>query len=139
MREEVTLTRNRRLSAFSAAFVALALVAASCGGDDSDSDETTAETTGGSRPTPPLASTDTNRWFGHDRGGTDTTAAGGDEEVPAGGTLVIGMEQEGDCMDWISSCGGTSWTYWAVGSQTMPRAFDTVKDGDDWVPVPAAC
>lgn len=67
---------------------------------------------------------------GDDKGSSDDTTAGG-------GTLVIGMEQEGDCMDWMGSCGGTSWTYWAVAVQTMPRAFDTVKQGDDWVPVPS--
>lgn len=119
------MTRHRRLSALSAVFVSLALVAAACGGDDSDSDNTTATTQGG--------------------GGSDSTApdgtespdtTGGDEgegDVPTGGTLTIGMEQEGECMDWISSCAGTSWTYWAVGSQTMPRAFNAVKDGEDWV------
>jgi peptide/nickel transport system substrate-binding protein len=129
------LTRHRRLSAFSAAFVSLALVAAACGGDDSDSDDTTAETTAETTAAPggdTTAPTD-----------TETTAPDAettvpmDDEVPEGGTLIIGMEQEGDCMAWISSCGGTSWTYWAVGSQTMPRAFDTVKEGDDWVPVPS--
>jgi peptide/nickel transport system substrate-binding protein len=113
----------------------LALVAASCGGDDSNSDETTAATTGAPSDTTAASTETTTGGSATTAGGTDTTAAGGDEEVPAGGTVVIGMEQEGDCMDWISSCGGTSWTYWAVGSQTMPRAFDTVKEGDDWVPV----
>ena len=129
MREEVTLTRNRRLSAFSAGFAALALIVAACGGDDSgSSNDTTATTTaGGSTETTAGGSTETTA------GGSTETTAGGSEAVPAGGTLVIGMEQEGDCMDWISSCAGTSWTYWAVGSQTMPRAFDTVKQGEDWV------
>ena len=134
MREESILTRHRRLSAFSAAFVSLALVAAACGGDDSgDSNETTAETTaapGGDTTAPSEETTAPETTEG-----TETTAPA--EEVPEGGTLTIGMEQEGDCMDWIASCGGTSWTYWAVGSQTMPRAYDTVKEGDDWVYKPS--
>jgi peptide/nickel transport system substrate-binding protein len=127
------LTRHRRLSAFSAAFVSLALVAAACGGDDSgDSDETTAETTeapGGDTTAPTAETTAPD--------GAETTAPADDEEVPQGGTLVIGMEQEGDCMAWISSCGGTSWTYWAVGSQTMPRVFNAVKDGENWAYEPS--
>jgi peptide/nickel transport system substrate-binding protein len=128
------LTRNRRLTAFSAGFVALALVAAGCGGDDSGSDDTTATTAASADTT--AASTDTTAaTTDTTEATTDTTASG--EEVPAGGTLTIGMEQEGDCMDWISSCAGTSWTYWAVGSQTMPRVFDAVKNGDAWEYTPS--
>jgi peptide/nickel transport system substrate-binding protein len=48
--------------------------------------------------------------------------------VPAGGTLIVGAEQEPDCMDWIGSCSGSSWGYWMAAVQTMPRAFDIVKD-----------
>ena len=49
-------------------------------------------------------------------------------EVPKGGTLIIGAEQEPDCMDWIGTCSGSSWGYWMAAVQTMPRAFDVVKD-----------
>lgn len=70
---------------------------------------------------------------GSDKGGTaaktSTTKA---EAVPVGGNLVIGAEQEPDCTDWISSCGGSSWGFWMMGVTTMPRAFDVVKDGDTW-------
>lgn len=60
--------------------------------------------------------------------GTTTTA----QEVPKGGTLVLGAEQEPDCADWISSCAGASWGYWTMTVQTMPRTFDVVPDGDAW-------
>ncbi len=54
------------------------------------------------------------------------------EEVPQGGTLVIGAEQEPECIDWISSCSGSSWGYWMMNVNTMPRTFDIVKNGDTW-------
>jgi peptide/nickel transport system substrate-binding protein len=31
-------------------------------------------------------------------------------------------------MDWIGSCSGSSYGYWMAAVQTMPRAFDVVKD-----------
>ncbi|MEO7555742.1 MAG: ABC transporter substrate-binding protein [Acidimicrobiales bacterium] len=31
-------------------------------------------------------------------------------------------------MDWIGSCSGSSWGYWMVTVNTLPRAFDIVKD-----------
>ena len=65
---------------------------------------------------------------------TDTTAG---DEVAEGGDLVIGAEQEPDCVDWISSCAGASWGYWTMGVTTMPRAFDVVKEGEDWVYQPS--
>jgi len=33
-------------------------------------------------------------------------------------------------MDWIGSCSGSSWGYWMAAVQTMPRAFDVIKDAD---------
>jgi len=59
---------------------------------------------------------------------TATTQA----NVPQGGTLVIGAEQEPDCLDWISSCAGSSWGYWIANVGTMPRAYDVVRDGDTY-------
>src|SRR5262249_6694966 len=58
------------------------------------------------------------------------TAGGGSSSgaVPKGGTLIIGWEQEPDCMDWIGSCSGSSYGYWMAAVQTMPRAFDVLKD-----------
>ena len=86
-----------------AAVAVLALVAAACGGDDDD-DSTSARS-------------------------TETTAA---VDVPDGGTLVIGAEQEPDCADWIASCAAASWGFWMMTVQTMPAAYLPVKDGDLW-------
>jgi len=63
---------------------------------------------------------------------TETTATTEAAAVPQGGTLVVGAEQEPDCLDWISSCAGSSWGYWIANVGTMPRAYDVVKDGDNY-------
>jgi peptide/nickel transport system substrate-binding protein len=76
--------------------MALSLIAAACGGDDDDDDSSS--------------------------GTTETTEAEGTPEP--GGTLVIGAEQEPDCVDWISSCAGASWGIWTLGAYTMPRVHD---------------
>jgi len=59
---------------------------------------------------------------------TETTAG----NVPKGGTLVIGAEQEPDCTDWIGSCSGSSWGYWTLNVTTTPRAYNVVKTGSTW-------
>jgi peptide/nickel transport system substrate-binding protein len=81
----------------------LTVVLAACGGDDDDSSS---------------------------GGGSSSSSGGG--AVPQGGELVIGAEQEPDCVAWIKSCAGSSWGYWMMGVTTMPRSYDTVKDGDGW-------
>jgi len=83
----------------------LVIALAACGGDDDDS--------GGG-------------------GGAADTSGGGGGDVPQGGELVIGAEQEPDCVAWIKSCGGSSWGFWMMGVTTMPRSYDTVKQGDGW-------
>ena len=68
-------------------------------------------------------------------GGDDDDSAANepsDEEVPEGGNLVIGAEQEPECMDWMGSCGGSSWGFWMAGVNTMPTSFEIVADGDSW-------
>jgi len=50
-------------------------------------------------------------------------------DVPKGGTLTIGAEQEPDCTDWIASCAGSSWGYWMMNVTTMPRAYENTWDG----------
>ena len=55
------------------------------------------------------------------------------QNVPKGGDLVIGAEQEPDCMDWIDQCAGNAWGYW-MWAQTMPRAFDVVRNGNLLLP-----
>lgn len=88
----------------------LAIFAAGCGDDDeTSSDETTETTEGGS-----------------------TASTMDPADVPEGGTLVWGAEQEPDCMDWIASCSGSSWGYWMANVTTLPRAFAVVADGDGW-------
>ena len=47
-----------------------------------------------------------------------------------GGTLIIGAEQEPDCMDWIASCAGSSWGTWLAEIQTIPYAYRTVPAND---------
>ncbi|MGQ0825825.1 MAG: ABC transporter substrate-binding protein [Actinomycetota bacterium] len=73
-------------------------------------------------------------------GGDDTETTGDDDggDVPVGGDLVIGAEQEPDCTAWIKSCAGSSWGYWMMGTTTMPRAFDTLPDGEAWAVVASA-
>ncbi len=65
-------------------------------------------------------------------GDTEATATTEAAAVPQGGTLVVGAEQEPDCLDWISSCAGSSWGYWMANVGTMPRAYDALKDGDTY-------
>jgi peptide/nickel transport system substrate-binding protein len=91
-----------------ALILGLSLVAAACGGDDDEGDE------------------------GAEAEDTEQS------EVPEGGTLVLGAEQEPECIDWISSCAGASWGFWTMNVNTMPRSFDIVE-GDDggWVYEPS--
>ncbi|MEN3316138.1 MAG: peptide/nickel transport system substrate-binding protein [Acidimicrobiaceae bacterium] len=66
--------------------------------------------------------------------GTGTTVA--PKDVPTGGTLVLAADQEGDCTDWMGSCGGSSWFFWSIGNLTMPKAYSVQKAGDGWVAKP---
>jgi len=69
---------------------------------------------------------------------TTTTASGSNSgssesvNVPQGGTLTVGAEQEPDCFDWMGSCGGSSWGYWMAGVQTMPRSYDSVNNNGNY-------
>jgi peptide/nickel transport system substrate-binding protein len=68
-------------------------------------------------------------------GGSSNKASsnsGSNANVPAGGTLVVGAEQEPDCMDWIGSCSGSSWGYWIANVETTPRTYNVVKVGNGW-------
>jgi peptide/nickel transport system substrate-binding protein len=64
-------------------------------------------------------------------GTTATTAS-----AASGGTLVLGAEQEGDCTDWVGTCGGSSWFFWSIAVHTLPRAFSVEKKGDAWAYAP---
>jgi peptide/nickel transport system substrate-binding protein len=48
--------------------------------------------------------------------------------INQGGDIVVAAEGEPGCMDWISTCSGSSWGIWTVESNTMPRAFDFTQD-----------
>ena len=121
------------------ALVGFLLVAASCGSDSNkvaeDTTPTTAATTTVAGATTPPAGSTAETTGGTPAGtegstpgsGADTTAPASD--VPQGGTLTIGAEQEPDCTDWINTCGGSSWGFWMMGTTTLPRTFDTKPDG----------
>lgn len=104
------MVRSRRLLSFLALLLGFALLAASCGGSED-------EEGGGDEPA------------GEE--GSSTTVS--EDDIPTGGDLVIGAEQEPDCVDWISSCAGASWGFWTMNVNTMPRTYDVVEDGDEWV------
>jgi peptide/nickel transport system substrate-binding protein len=61
---------------------------------------------------------------------TSGNTTGATTQVPQGGTLTVGAEQEPDCMDWTDQCAGSSWGFWDANVPTMPRAFDAVKQSD---------
>jgi ABC-type transport system substrate-binding protein len=50
----------------------------------------------------------------------------------SGGTVVIGAEQEPDCVDWIGSCSGSLWGYYTMNVPTVPHAYTVVKKGNSW-------
>lgn len=102
------MVRSRRLLSFFALLLGFALLASSCGGSEDDD--------GGDASS--------------GAGGDDTETTVAPEDVPEGGDLVLGAEQEPDCADWISSCAGASWGYWTMNVNTMPRAFDPVLEED---------
>jgi len=90
----------------------LSLLAAACGGSSDDSSDK-----GTTTQVPP-----------------STVAAA---DVPQGGNLVVGAEQEPDCADWMGTCGGSSWGYWMMGVTTMPRAFDPVNTDNVYTYAPS--
>ncbi|QYG93263.1 peptide ABC transporter substrate-binding protein [Iamia sp. SCSIO 61187] len=110
------MVRSRRLLSFLALILGFALLAASCGGSDDEGGDDTA---------------------GGDGGGDETETTVNPDDIPEGGNLVLGAEQEPDCVDWISSCAGASWGFWTMNVNTMPRTFDVVQDGDEWVYEPS--
>jgi peptide/nickel transport system substrate-binding protein len=68
---------------------------------------------------------------------TKTTASTAPANVPNGGTLVIGAEQEPDVADWIDANAGASWGTWTMQAHTMPRSYEMVKENGDWVYKPS--
>ena len=62
----------------------------------------------------------------NNKSSTPTTS----KNVPKGGTLVIGAEQEPDCLDFIASCSGSTWGDYMVKEQTLPSPFVFEKQSD---------
>lgn len=110
------MVRSRRLLSFLALLLGFALLATSCGGSE---DEEGGDASGGG---------------GDDSEETTTVPP---EDIPEGGDLVLGAEQEPDCVDWISSCAGASWGFWTMNVNTMPRTFDPVKTDDGYTYEPS--
>ena len=67
-------------------------------------------------------------------GGT-TSPQPSDVAVKAGGSLVIGAEQEPDCVDWIATCAGSIWGIYMMQVPTIPVVFQTRLVDDVWTPV----
>lgn len=67
-----------------------------------------------------------------------STAACSSDKKEAKKVLNIGAEQEPDCLDFIGTCSGSSWGFWMVAVQTLPRAYaiEAGRDKDTWVTVP---
>jgi peptide/nickel transport system substrate-binding protein len=55
----------------------------------------------------------------------------------SGGEITIGAEQEPSCADWIDACAGETWGVWTMEEHTMPRVFDIVARGGQWVYQPS--
>jgi peptide/nickel transport system substrate-binding protein len=52
--------------------------------------------------------------------------------VPIGGTLMLGLEDEPRCLDWIGTCGATEAGFWAANVTTVPRVFSVESTGAGW-------
>jgi len=48
--------------------------------------------------------------------------------ITQGGDIVVAVEGEPGCMDWVSTCAGSAWGIWTVETNTMPRAYDFTRD-----------
>ena len=61
-------------------------------------------------------------------GGGTKKPAGVPSNIPQGGDLVVGGEQEPDCADWIASCAGALWGSITMEIQTMPHVYEWSPD-----------
>ncbi len=121
--------RITRRSKFAALALGLTLLAAACGSDAKKVSE--ASTPASAGPATTAASTASSAAT------PASSAAPGVTEAPAttaggasGGTVTIGVEQEWDCMDWMGSCGGSTYGSWSVEYFTTTRPYDVVKGSD---------
>ncbi|HEY9307742.1 MAG TPA: ABC transporter family substrate-binding protein [Microbacterium sp.] len=70
-------------------------------------------------------------------GATSNTSSTPTGAVQEGGEVVIGAEQEPDCVDWIATCAGSIWGTYMMQVPTMPVVFDTRLVDGAWGPVPS--
>ena len=49
----------------------------------------------------------------------------------ADGTLVVGADQEPDCLDWLATCSGASWGTYAALVTTLPQPYETYASDSD--------
>ena len=143
----------KRRNTFAALALGLTLVAAACGSDDDNKTSNTTATTAAATPTTAAstetteASTETSAGTETTEGSTETTEGstetteGSTETTEAGatgGTVRIGVEQEWDCMDWMGSCGGSTYGSWSALFFTSTRPYDfEKKDDGGWGYVPS--
>lgn len=64
---------------------------------------------------------------------TTTSTTGSPPPITQGGTITVAAEGEPGCMDWISTCAGSSWGVWTIETNTMPRAYDYTSN-DEYKP-----
>jgi peptide/nickel transport system substrate-binding protein len=72
-----------------------------------------------------------------DKSGDTTATTVSEAQVQKGGTVTLGWEQEPDCVDWINSCGGSTYGAWGMLTPTGARAYDFVEEGDNTVYKPS--
>src|SRR4051812_44996735 len=135
----------KRRNTFAALAIGLTLVAAACGSDDKKTSNSTA-TSAAATPTTAASTETTGASTETSAGGTETTEASTESteaptestEAPTesteagatGGTVRIGVEQEWDCMDWMGSCGGSTYGSWSALFFTSTRPYDFEKKDD---------
>ena len=130
-----------RRSKFAALALGLTVVAAACSSSTTKQVSSASSTKATEAPTTTAASTATTAGgtattaggTATTAGGTATTAGGTATTVasgPSGGTVTIGVEQEWDCMDWMGSCGGSTYGAWSAEYFTTARPYDIVKGSD---------
>jgi len=66
----------------------------------------------------------------------NSTNSTSSQNVPTGGSITIGAEQEPDCFDWLGTCAGSSWGLWMAEVNTIPLAFVAKGVGPDLQNVP---
>lgn len=98
--------RSGRRLGFVAAAAAVAMLVSACTSSSTDQDPTGA---------PSAAPSDTRA-------------------LQQGGTIVIGAEQEPDCLDWIATCAGSIWGSYMAQVTTIPVVYNTRQQGEGWLP-----